>query len=238
MRKQVTIVGLGGMLACANVAQAKTHYSLFNCDHVLTVQTNACTVEKHFKCPSQTAYSSGISVFGDEGIVFQALMNSEGFTVYENDFFNKIKLRMIPQLSDDISDTSWRSGAPYKMETVYGSTENMPTMRTNTYNGQLSSEMAIIDGVSLTKGAYHLDQQYSFENTGMKSTVTALGEYFYAKDLDIFFGGHSKTKSDELDENGKPYPERYSDETPVDFIYPDEENFKSQAPKYGCQSIS
>jgi len=235
MRKLVTIIGMGVMLACANVAQAKTHYSLFNCDHVLTVQTNGCTVEKYFKCPMQTAYSNGLAVFTGEGIVWQGLMNSEGIPVYENDFYNRMKLRLVPELSDDISDASWRTGKAYKFNYAYGSAEDRPIMRLDTGEGKLTSEQVTIDGVQLTKGLYRTKQEYSFDDTATKITYSAEGEYHFSKELNMFFRGVFTASYSGTDEHGEPYPIHNQDETPVDFIYSDEADFKSQAPKYGCQ---
>jgi hypothetical protein len=83
----------------------------------------------------------------------------------------------------------------------------------------------VIDGVQLDVTTFHMT---AYDSAGAK-LWTRRGAGFVHRDWRTFFGGQETSTV-----NGAP---EQLDDTPVEFVFPDEEGFLSTTPQHGCNML-
>ncbi len=189
------------------------------CEGYLTIQTSSCSVSHYFTCDGDA-----------DGVQRRATMDEEGLSYVgsisgEAEWLESFHLRSghTERLSSAADNMSMSELLANDIDT-WDFTTDSREIGESQYVGfdRLTGESVVIDGVTLLRTEYELT---AFDASGVEMWKSEGAEYVSAE-WRMFIGGLSSfiTSDDRFD----------SDDTPVEFIFPDEAGYLSVNPKFGC----
>jgi len=190
-----------------------------NCEAYLTIQGASCTVSHHFRCADDADGDQRRATLDEEGLSYMGRINNQA------EWVESFHLR------SQHTERLMSSADPMSMSTLLEDTVDTWDFTTQSaeigesqYVGmdRLTGEAMVIDGVTLLRTEYALT---AFDAAG-EEVWRSEGSEFVHPEWRMFISGTSTyTTSDDTFEN---------DDTPVEFIFPDEAGFLSVNPKFGC----
>lgn len=217
MKLALFIAVLAAPVAAQDVGQPK------GCTAFLTVHTRSCSVDHYFRCPTDNKGDVHRTEYSENGMTYMGTTDVEAQWITSHHIAGEFTevLEHNPAKPASFSDLLATSVNEYDFVTM--SQENGPT----NYIGRdtLTGKQVMIDGVTLDETTYEVT---SYDDEG-SMIFASKGREFISRDWRIFFGGQGTVKT----------PERSfkTDNTPVEFIHPDETGFLSKKPKYGCDTL-
>lgn len=193
------------------------------CTAYLTVQMKSCTVSHHFTCEGDPQGHQRRADLDTRGLSYLGSIDAETQWISSfHPFSGHVEeLEPRPALPASLTELIETGVSTYDFRTL--SQEIGPTR----YVGQdvLTGETVTIDGITLEQTEYTIRAIDSDGNEKWRSA----GREFISRDWRMFLSGVSTitTSDDSFD----------VDDTPVEFIFPDEAGFLSANPKYGCGAV-
>ena len=190
------------------------------CDAYLTIQSTSCSVSHYFTCDGDSNGEQRRATMDEEGLSYVGRISGEA------EWLESFHLRSghTERLSDETTDAmSMSELLANDIDTWDFKTESRE-IGVSQYIGfdRLTGETVEIDGVTLRRTEYALT---AYDEAGTEMWKSE-GAEFVSDEWRMFIGGTSSyiTSDDRFD----------SDDTPVEFIFPDETGFLSVNPKFGC----
>lgn len=189
------------------------------CEGYLTIQSTSCTVSHYFRCTEDTGGEQRRATLDEEGLTYVGRINDEA------EWLESFHIRSghTERLQSSNDPMSIGELIANNIDTFDFTTDSREIGQSQ-YVGmdRLTGETVEIDGVTLLRTEYALRALDPEGNEMWR----AEGAEFINEDWRMFIGGVSSyITSDDRFEN---------DNTPVEFIFPDEPGFLSVNPKHGC----
>lgn len=194
------------------------------CTAYLTVQGAACSVSHHFTCGSDPEGWQRRVDMDESGITYFGAIDSETQWMESFHVLSGHSETLAPAPADPASFSELTATNADSFDFVTNSPEIGPTR----YVGEdrLTGETVTIDGVTLDRTEFRVT---AYDAQGNELWRTA-GNEFISRDWRMFIGGSNTT--------ALPTGETYEDDnSPVEFVFPEEEGFLSIRPRYGCGSL-
>lgn len=211
--------GLTLALLSATPVMAQQFSLPAGCDAYLTIQSNGCSVSHYFRCEGDQSGEQRRATLDEEGLSYVGRINGEAEWI-ESFHLRSGHTERLSTSTDPMSMTTLLSDM---VDTWEFSTDSVE-IGVSRYVGmdRLTGEAVEIDGVPLMRTEYALT---AYDAAGDEMWRSEGAEYVNAE-WRMFIGGLSSyiTSDDQFD----------SDNTPVEFIFPDEPGFLSVNPKYEC----
>ncbi len=203
---------------------ARTFQPPAGCTAYLTVQQSSCTVSHHYTCEGDPEGLQRRVDMDEGGIAYAGAIDAETQWIESLHFLSGHSERLAPNPADPASFTELSTAGSDSFDFVTDSEEIGPTR----YVGEdrLTGETVTIDGVTLDRTEFRVT---AYDATGTEAWRTA-GSEFISRDWRMFLAGTSTTKLPD----GQTFE---GDDTPVEFVFPDEEGFLSVRPKHGCGQL-
>lgn len=190
------------------------------CTGYLTVQAKGCSVSHHFTCEGDAEGVQRRIDIGEGGPSYFGAVDGEAQWI--ESFFlqsnHAERLEEAPADRASISELMETGLDSYDFQTL---SDEIGTTRYVGFDS-LTGEQVEIDGVVLDRTNY----QIRATDVEGNELFSSQGQEFISREFRIFFSG--------LSHYTLPDGEFDSDETPVEFIFPDEPGFLSPHPKYEC----
>lgn len=206
-------------LMAASPAMAQQFSLPQGCVAYLTIQSQSCSVSHHFRCAEDINGEQRRVTLDEEGMSYVGRINREA------EWLESFHLRTAhtERLASSVDPMSISELMANDVDTWDFTTDSAEIGQTR-YEGmdRLTGESVEIDGVTLLRTEYALTAYDSDGTVAWRSE----GAEFISPEWRMFIGGQSSyiTSDDRFD----------SDDTPVEFIFPDEPGFLSVNPKFGC----
>ncbi|SDE67339.1 hypothetical protein [Limimaricola pyoseonensis] len=190
------------------------------CTAYMTVQTAGCTVSHHFTCEADPEGWQRRVDLDEEGVAYVGAIDSETQWVESSYPRAGRAERLAPAPADPASFSELvENGA----DSFDFTTRSEQTGETRYIGGDsLTGETVTIDGVELDRTEYRIR---AIGPDGEELWRSA-GHEFISREHRLFLSGTSTVTG--------PEGSFESDDTPVEFIFPDEQGFLSSHPKHGC----
>ena len=189
------------------------------CEAYLTIQSSSCTVAHYFRCGDDSDGQQRRATLDEEGLTYVGRINGEAEWI-ESFHLRSGHTERLMSSSDPMSMSTLLSD----MVDTWNFTTESAEIGDSNYVGmdRLTGESTVIDGVTLLRTEYALT---AFDADGAEMWRSE-GSEFVNPEWRMFIGGTSTyiTSDDSFD----------NDDTPVEFIFPDEPGFLSVNPKFGC----
>lgn len=213
----VTIAGL----AAPAIAQTPRTFSLpAGCTAYVTVQSRSCQVSHHFTCDADAAGLQRRVDLNEDGVTYMGMIDAETQWIESFHVLSGHTERLAPNPDDPASFTELTTTGANRYDFRTLSDE----IGTSRFVGEdrLTGETVVIDGVTLERTDYDIT---AFADDGSEMW-RATGSEYISRDWRMFLSGTSTyvTPSDSFTD----------DNSPMEFIFPDEPGFLSANPKYGC----
>lgn len=199
---------------------AAQQFSMPNgCEAYLTIQSASCQVSHYFKCTEDDNGEQRRATLDEEGMSYIGRINAQA------EWLESFHLRSghTERLSETVDPMNVGELIANGVDTWDFSTDSAE-IGVSRYEGmdRLTGENVEIDGITLLGTEYALTAYDGDGNVAWRSE----GREFVSPEWNMFIGGESSyiTTDDRFD----------SDDTPVEFIFPDEAGFLSVNPKFGC----
>ncbi|SMX41445.1 hypothetical protein [Octadecabacter ascidiaceicola] len=189
------------------------------CEGYLTIQSTSCSVSHYFTCEGDNNGEQRRATMDEEGLSYVGRISGEA------EWLESFHLRSghTERLLEAADSMSMSELLANDIDTWDFKTDSRE-IGVSQYVGfdRLTGETVEIDGVPLRRTEYALTA-YDVAGTEMWKSE---GAEFVSDEWRMFIGGTSSyiTSDDHFD----------SDDTPVEFIFPDEPGFLSVNPKFGC----
>jgi hypothetical protein len=193
------------------------------CTAYLTVQMASCTVSHHFTCESDPEGWQRRVDMDEGGVTYFGAIDAQTQWLESYHVMSDHSERLSPNPADPADfDTLTSTG----LDTFDFKTDS-PEFGAARYVGQdrLTGDTVTIDGVTLERTEYEMT---SYDAAGNEVWRSAGNEYI-SRDWRMFLSGTGSTVV------GEEVAE--SDDSPVEFIFPDERGFLSVSPKHGCGAV-
>lgn len=189
------------------------------CEGYLTIQSTSCSVSHYFTCEGDDAGVQRRATMDEEGLSYVGSISDEAEWL-ESFHIRSGHTERLSSAADNMSMSELLSS---EIDTWDFTTESRE-IGDSQYVGfdRLTGESVVIDGVTLLRTEYELT---AFDGNGVEMWKSE-GAEFVSAEWRMFIGGLSSfiTSDDRFD----------SDDTPVEFIFPEEAGFLSVNPKFGC----
>lgn len=210
------------ILACliASPAAAQSAFNLpAGCSAYLTIQGSECRVTHHFRCDGDAPGDKRRADLDEEGLSYVGWVNDEAEWA-ESFHLRSGHTERLNQSTDPMSMTELLTNSVDTFDFETESAEIGPSR----YVGmdRLTGEQIEIDGVQLLGTQYSI---IAYDGEG-NEVWRSEGAEFVSPKWRMFIGGVSTYET-----SAGTFT---SDNTPVEFIFPDEPGFLSVNPKYGC----
>ena len=193
------------------------------CEAFLTVQMASCTVSHHFTCAADPEGWQRRVDMDEGGITYAGAVDAETQWMESAHFLSGHSERLAPDPADPASFSELVATGQDSFDFVTLSDEIGPTR----YVGEdrlVGTET--IDGVTLDRTEFRVT---AYDGEGNELWRTAGREYI-SREWRMFLSGTSST--------ALPDGETFEgDDTPLDFVRPDEPGFLAVSPRYGCGAI-
>lgn len=190
------------------------------CEAYVTIQSTSCSVSHYFTCDEDNNGEQRRATMDEEGLSYVGRISGEAEWLESFHLRSGHTERLSPQSADTMSMSELLAN---DIDTWDFRTESREIGESQ-YVGfdRLTGETVEIDGVTLRRTEYALT---AFDSAGTELWKSE-GSEFVSDEWRMFIGGTSSyiTSDDRFD----------SDDTPVEFIFPDEAGFLSVNPKFGC----
>ncbi|MCF2906106.1 hypothetical protein L0666_13985 [Octadecabacter sp. CECT 8868] len=189
------------------------------CEAYLTIQSQSCSVSHYFRCEEDLNGEQRRATLDEEGMSYIGRISAQA------EWLESFHLRSghTERLSDAADPMNIIELIENGVDTWDFVTESAE-IGDSRYEGmdRLTGETIVIDGVTLLGTEYALTSYDSAGNVAWRSE----GREYVSDEWNMFIGGESSyiTSDDRFD----------SDDSPVEFIFPDEPGFLSTNPKFGC----
>ncbi len=214
LRTAITIATLA-----ASPAMAQQFSLPAGCEAYLTIQSTSCTVAHYFTCDGDADGEQRRATLDEEGLTYVGSINAEAEWVESFHLRSGHTERLVSSV-DPMSMTELLSN----MVDTWDFTTESAEIGESQYIGmdRLTGDSIEIDGITLLRTEYALT---AYDANGDEMWRSE-GAEFVHPEWRMFIGGLSSyiTSDDRFD----------SDDTPVEFIFPDEDGFLSVNPKHGC----
>ncbi|MBU2992240.1 hypothetical protein Q4555_09990 [Octadecabacter sp. 1_MG-2023] len=189
------------------------------CEAYLTIQSQSCSVSHYFRCGEDTNGEQRRATLDEEGMSYIGRINAQAEWL-ESFHLRSGHTERLSEASDQMNINELIANGVDTWDFVTESAE----IGDSRYEGmdRLTGETIVIDGVTLLGTEYALTSYDSAGDVAWRSE----GREYVSDEWNMFIGGESSyiTSDDRFD----------SDDTPVEFIFPDEPGFLSTNPKFGC----
>jgi hypothetical protein len=217
---RVMICALILMPAAAMAQSQRTVQLPAGCEAYVTIQSRACSVSHHFTCEGDPeGWQRRMDLNADGPTYFGAIDAEtqwmESFHVFTG---HTERLEDVPSDRASISTLIAEGTDTYDFQTL---SEEVGTTRYVGFD-TLTGVTEEIDGVVLDQTQY----QITAYDTGGGVMWESKGFEYISRDFRMFLSGQSTITV--------PDGSFESDDTPVEFIFPDESGFLSAFPKHGC----
>ena len=199
---------------------AAQQFSMPNgCEAYLTIQSQSCSVSHYFRCTDDTNGEQRRATLDEEGMSYIGRINAQA------EWVESFHLRSgnTERLSTSVDPMNVQELIANGVDT-WDFTTDSAEIGVSRYEGmdRLTGDNVEIDGITLLGTEYALTAYDSYGDVAWRSE----GREFVNPDWNMFIGGQSSyiTSDDRFDSN----------DTPVEFIFPDEPGFLSVNPKFGC----
>jgi hypothetical protein len=193
------------------------------CTAYLTVQMASCTVSHHFTCSADPEGWQRRVDMDQEGITYAGAIDAETQWMESYHFLSGEREFLAPDPADPASFTELTTKGQDSFDFVTSSPEAGPTRFVG--GDRLIGETVTIDGVTLDRSEYQITAYAPDGSVMWRST----GNEFISRDWRMFLSGTSSiVVGDQVEE---------TDDTPMEFIFPEERGFLSVNPKYGCGAM-
>ncbi len=190
------------------------------CTAYMTVQTAGCTVSHHFTCEADPeGWQRRVDLDAD-GMAYFGAIDSEGQWLESFHLRSDRVERLAPDPADPASFTELTETGSDSYDFTTLSEEVGKTRYVG--HDRLVGETVTIDGVELERTEYSIR---AIDSDGEESWRSA-GREFISRDRRLFLSGVGRIVT--------PEGGFETDDTPVEFIFPDEAGFLSSDPKHGC----
>lgn len=218
-----TLALTSALLISASSMAAADGFLPDECTAYLTTQSRSCSVTNYYTCPSSPGDRWTIS-YGANGPYFMTRIDQEAQWVEAHDLPEGNGSRVLMQAIDPSSITTLLATG-YDDYTFEEQLEGAGIIRYEGYD-RLTGESVIIDGEHLLATSFQYREINPQDGTVL-ATIT--GAEFVSERHRRFFAGvrtHTDAEGDITTDN-----------TPVEFIYPQEAGFLSSVPAYGCDTL-
>jgi hypothetical protein len=208
-------------------AQESTGPELFSlpagCTAFLTVQSNDCSVDHHFKCAGDPEGVQRRVSLDERGMTYLGSIDSE--TQWVNSYHplsnHSERLASDPVDPASFSELLATNRDSYDFQTL---SDEIGTTR---YVGEdrLTGMTVVIDGVTLDQTSYQIT---AYAPDGSLQWASKGNEYI-SRDYRTFLSGVGTVTT--------PTDEYQRDASPVEFALPGETGFLSAKPKFGCGAV-
>lgn len=208
------------MALLATPAAAQQFSLPATCEAYLTIQNTSCTVSHYFRCAEDQNGEQRRATMDEEGLSYVGRINSEA------EWLESFHLRSgrTERLSIPSVDAMSMTTLLAEQADTWDFSTDSAQLGVSQYVGmdRLTGESVVIDDVTLLRTEFSL---IAYNEAG-DEIWRSEGAEFVNPDWRMFIGGQSSyTTSDDRYDN---------DDTPVEFIFPDEPGFLSVNPKFGC----
>lgn len=208
-------------LPAGAVAQTAQTFALpAGCDAYLTIQQTSCTVSHHFTCEGDPEGIQRRVDLDEEGVIYFGAIDHE--TQWVESFHpltgHSEFLLPDPDRPASLTELIETGVNEYDFRTT------SPEFGTTRYIGvdRLTGETVTISGVTLDRTEYTIT---ALDSEGAEIWSSS-GREFISRDWRMFIGGQSRIVT--------PEDSWETDDSPVEFIFPDQPGFLSASPKHGC----
>lgn len=224
MRLVALVVPLAVLVPPAAFAQSAQTISLpAGCTGYLTVQSKSCTVSHHFTCEGDPEGWQRRIDMNDTGITYFGAIDAETQWVESYDLQSGGTETLEASPVDRASFTDLTTNG---MDSYDFKTESAESGVTRFVGAdKLTGESVTIDGVTLQQTEYNITAY----DSGGAMIWQSKGREFISPEWRMFLSGRSTITT--------PEDEFETDDTPMEFIFPDEPGFLASMPKYGCASV-
>lgn len=205
-------------------ARAGTFTPPEGCTLNVTVQNRGCSVSQHYVCSGDTAGDMRTAIFGREGLRYQSRIDAETRWMESINTINGIQDRLVENSKDHASfSTLTETGFD---DFDFWTESNTGERLRNVGFDKLTGEKVTIDGVELEGTRFHLK---TFNANG-DLLIERTGGQYINREMGRFLGG---TES-QADWTGQKIE---SDDSPVLFAFPDDEDFGETEPRFDCDEM-
>ena len=193
------------------------------CEAYVTVQMASCTVSHHFTCAADPEGWQRRVDMDEGGVTYFGAIDAQTQWVESYHVLSQHSEFLAPNPADPASFDELTSAG----EDSWDFTTNSPEIGPTRYVGsdRLTGETATIDGVTLDRTEYRITA-YAPDGT---EVWRGTGREYISRDWRMFISGTSSVAvGEEVSE---------TDDTPVEFIFPNEPGFLSVSPKHGCGEV-
>jgi hypothetical protein len=193
------------------------------CTAYVTVQMKSCSVSHHFTCEGDPEGLQRRVDLGEEGVSYFGAIDAETQWIESFHMFTGHSERLEDDPVDRASFTELTTNGAdsYDFQTL---SDEIGTTR---YVGQdtLTGQTVTIDGVTLDETEYNITAY----DSGGGMIWQSRGREYISREWRMFLSGQSTitTPDDEFD----------TDDSPMEFVFPDEPGFLAARPKFGCGSV-
>ena len=211
-------VTLVGAPAAASVFELPS-----GCEAYVTIQYRLCTVTHHYTCSGDPDGIQHRVDIDDEGPYFVGTIDAETQWIESFDVRLGVRDRLDPAPADPANFTELtRTG---RDDFDFSTTSDFGERLSYRGRDKLTGRTVVIDNVPLLETetfarATRADGSLAWESTG--------NEYIHL-DWRLFLGGSSAIRT--------PEESFQRDDAPVEFHFPGEEGFLSDAPKFNCDAL-
>lgn len=193
------------------------------CTAYLTIQAASCTLSHHFTCDGDAPGTQRRVDLDEGGVSYFGLIDGETQWIESNHVLAGRSERLEDNPVDRASFTSLIDTGidTYDFQTL----SEPPGVTRFVGQDRLTGNTVTIDGVTLDETDYAIT---AFAADGMEMWRSSGREYI-SRDFRMFVSGTSTIMS-----SGETWE---SDDTPVEFVFPDEPGFLTGSPKHGCGAV-
>lgn len=223
MRRYVAIQFLAASAwAVAGPAFAGTWNVPEGCEAFMTVQSKGCYVAHHFRCTADTPGDQWRVDLDQQGPFFQSRINYEAEWV---ESFGPEREVLDPAPADPANFSELLATGIDTWD--FSQTSDGGTGTRSVGYDRLTGKTVVIDGITLSQTEV---DYIEYDRAGNVLRRSRGNEYLHP-DWRLFFAGPGET--DLGDGMWRPI-----DGSPVEFIFPGEEGFLSNQPKYDCEALT
>lgn len=208
------------VLLCVASPVAAQQFSMpSGCEAYVTIQSTSCSVSHYFRCTEDSNGEQRRATMDEEGMSYIGRISNSA------EWLESFHLRSghTERLMSAVDPMDVGELIANGVDT-WDFTTDSAEIGVRRYEGmdRLTGESVEIDGISLLGTEYALTAYDGAGNVEWRSE----GREFVSAEWRMFIGGESSyiTTDDRFD----------SDNTPIEFIFPDEAGFLSVNPKFGC----
>jgi hypothetical protein len=219
-----SLCGVAMVLAVASTPAIAQSVQLPNgCTGFVTVQQRSCTVSHHFTCEADPEGFQRRIDMDEEGITFVSTVDREAQWIESIHVLAGYTTTLV---SDPVDPASFTRLIETGLDTYDFETATEAGARTR-YAGQdaLTGEKVEIDGVTLLRTDYRIR---ATDEAGEELWRSA-GQEFVHPEWRLFLAGRSEVTV--------PDDTFVTDDTPMEFAFPNEDGFLTAKPKYGCTAV-